>query len=228
MTGNFNFQKASIVPTISGERFTLPNDAITVNSTGIHFNKFTLLDSTGNRAVLNGDIATTDFKNYTFNLTLRANNFTLVDAPQATDRLIYGKLNINANADITGDMASPKVTGKLRINKETDFTLVLPQTDPEVVSREGVVKFVDADHPADTLTNNYVIDSAAIKKVTGADISADIATDSAAKFTIIVDERNGDALTLKGTANLNGGIDPSGKVTLPEVINCKAVHIIFH
>ena len=212
--GQLRFQKASIVPTISGERFRLPDDAITVNSTGIHFNKFTMLDSTGNRAVLDGDIATTDFKNYNFNLTLRARNFTLVDAPQATDRLIYGKLNINADADIKGDVASPKVTGKLRINKQTDFTLVLPQTDPEVVSREGVVKFVDAEHPADTLTNNYVIDSAAIKKVTGADISADIVTDSAARFTIIVDERNGDALTLKGTANLNGGIDPSGKVTL--------------
>ena len=212
--GKFNFQNASIVPTISGERFTLPNDAITVNSTGIHFNKFTLLDSAGNKAVLNGDIGTTDFKTYTFNLTLRANNFTLVDAPQATDRLVYGKLNIDANADIKGDMTSPKVTGRLRVNKETDFTLVLPQTDPEVVSREGVVKFVDKDNPADTITNNYVIDSAAIKKVTGADISADIVTDSAAKFTIVVDERNGDALTLKGTANLNGGIDPSGKVTL--------------
>ncbi len=214
VAGQLNFQNASIVPTISGERFTLPNDAITVNSTGIHFNKFTMLDSAGNKAVLNGDIATTDFKNYAFKLTLRANNFTLVNTPQATDKLIYGKLNINANANITGDMTSPKVTGHLRINKETDFTYVLPQTDPEVVSREGVVKFVDKDHPADTLTNNYVIDSAAIKKVTGADISADIVTDSAARFTIIVDERNGDALTLKGTANLNGGIDPSGKTTL--------------
>lgn len=212
--GQFNFQNASIVPTISGERFRLPNDAITVNSTGIHFNRFTLLDSSGNRAVLNGDVATTDFVNYSFDLTLRANNFTLVDAPQSTDRLVYGKLNINANADIKGDMASPTVTGKLRINKETDFTLVLPQTDPEVVSREGVVKFVDEDNPTDTVTTNYVLDSAAIKKVTGADISADIVTDSAAKFTIIIDERNGDALTLKGTANLNGGIDKSGKITL--------------
>ncbi len=214
VAGKFNFQNASLVPTISGERFRLPNDAITVNSTGIHFNRFMLLDSAGNKAVLNGDIGTTDFKTYTFNLTLRANDFTLVDAPKATDRLVYGKLNIDANADIKGDMTSPKVTGRLRVNKETDFVLVLPQTDPEVVSREGVVKFVDKDNPTDTITSNYVIDSAAIKKVTGADISADIVTDSAAKFTVIVDERNGDALTLKGTANLNGGIDPSGKVSL--------------
>lgn len=214
VAGNFNFQNASIVPTISGERFTLPNDAINVDSKGIHFNKFTMLDSTGNKAVLNGDIATTDFKNYAFNLTLRANNFTVVNTQQTTDRLVYGNLNINANAQIKGDIASPVVTGTLRVNKQTDFTLVLPQTDPEVVSRVGVVNFVDKDHPDTITNNNYKIDSAEISKVTGADISANIITDSAAKFTVIVDERNGDALTLKGAANLNGGIDKSGKTTL--------------
>ena len=212
--GKFNFQNASLVPTISGERFTLPNDVVTVNSTGIHFNKFTLLDSAGNKAVLNGDVGTTDFKTYTFNLTFRANNFTLVNTPMATDRIIYGKLNINANADITGDIASPKVTGTLRVNKETDFTLVLPQTDPEVVSRNGVVNFVDPNNPVDTVSTSNKIDSLAISKVTGADISANIITDSLAKFTVVIDQRNGDMLTLKGAANLNGGIDKSGKVTL--------------
>ena len=72
----------------------------------------------------------------------------------ATDRLVYGKLNIDANADITGDMTSPKVTGTLRVNKETDFALVLPQTDPEVVSSNGVVNFVDPNNPADTVSTS--------------------------------------------------------------------------
>ncbi len=212
--GSFNFQNASLVPTISGERFTLPNDAITVNSQGIHFNQFTMLDSSGNKAILNGDVLTTDFKNYSFNLTLNAHDFTVVNAPQSTDRIVYGKLNINADAQIKGDMTSPNVTGDLRVNKVTDFTLVLPQTDPEVVSRNGVVNFVDEDHPTDTITRNYALDSVSMNKVKGIDVNANIETDSSAKFTVIVDERNGDALTLKGRANLNGGIDKSGKVTL--------------
>jgi len=212
--GSFNFENASVVPTMSGERFTIPNEAISVNSEGIHFNQFQMVDSAGRKAVLNGDVLTTDFKNYTFNLTLKADDFTLVNAPQATDRLIYGKLNIDADAVIKGDIASPLVTGDLRVNKATDFVLVLPQSDPEVISREGVVKFVDKDNPADTLSSNYVIDSASIKEITGIDVNANIEIDSAAKFTVVVDERNGDALTLKGSANLNGGIDKSGKVTL--------------
>ena len=212
--GNFNFENASVVPTVSGERFTLPNDAFTVNSQGIHFNQFELIDSSGRKAILDGDVITSDFKEYTFNLTLKADDFTLVNAPQSQDRFIYGKLNIDADAKIEGPMTSPTVNGNLRVNKATDFVLVLPQSDPEVVNREGVVKFVDKDHPEDTLVARIAMDSINVAQLNGIDVSANIETDSAARFTVVVDERNGDALTLKGIADLNGGIDKSGKMTL--------------
>ncbi|MFT4153766.1 translocation/assembly module TamB domain-containing protein [Parafilimonas sp.] len=210
--GRLNFANASFVPTISGERFTIPKDAIRVNSKGIHFNNFDLVDSSGNKATIDGDILTKDYKSFTSNLTLNADDFTVVNAPQATDRIVYGKLNIDAAADIKGDLMAPTVSGNLRVNKITDFIFVVPQSDPEVESREGVVVFVDKDNPADTA--QVVIDSAAIAKLTGLSVDADIEIDSSAKFTVIIDERNGDALTLKGRANLNGGIDKSGKTTL--------------
>ena len=213
--GSIAFNNASFVPTISGVRFKIPDDAITINSEGIHLDQFDLIDSTGRKATINGDILTTDFKNFAFNLTLKADDFTVVNAPQSTDRIIYGRLNIDADAKIAGDMESPAITGDLKINKATDFVLVLPQSDPEVVSRDGVVRFVDKDNPTDSIDySNYVIDSASMASLKGIDINANIETDSAAKFTVIVDERNGDALTLKGKADLNGGIDKSGKVTL--------------
>lgn len=210
--GRLNFVNASIVPTISGSRINIPRDAIRINSTGIHFNKFDLVDSAGNKATLDGDILTTNFKDFTFNLTFNADDFMLVNSQQATGRMIYGKLNIDAAADIKGTLTSPTVTGDLRVNKVTDFVMVLPQTDPEVESREGVVKFIDKDNPADTI--EVAIDSAAIAKIGGIYVDANVEIDSAAKFTIVIDERNGDALTLKGHAALNGGVDKSGKVTL--------------
>jgi hypothetical protein len=35
--------------------------------------------------------------------------------------------------------------------KETKFYLVLPQTDPSLVSREGIVEFIDQDQPYFTI-----------------------------------------------------------------------------
>ena len=48
----------------------------------------------------------------------------------------------------------------------------------------------------------------------GLDVSATIKIDKNAKFTIVVDQNNGDIVHLKGEAQLNGGIDPSGKTNL--------------
>ncbi len=214
INGSLAFNNASFVPTISGVRFKIPDDAITINSDGIHLDNFDLIDSTGRKATINGNILTKDFKTFVLDLTLKAHDFTLVNTQQATNQIIYGKLNINADAKIKGDMTAPTVTGDLRINKQTDFVLILPQSDPEVVSRDGVVKFIDKANPSDTITQNIALDSADMSSVKGIDVNANIETDSSAKFTIIVDERNGDALTLKGIADLNGGIDKSGKMTL--------------
>jgi hypothetical protein len=50
--------------------------------------------------------------------------------------------------------------------------------------------------------------------LSGLDVNATIIINKAAKFTIVIDERNGDAVQLRGDARLNGGIDPSGKVNL--------------
>lgn len=215
VNGNVHFENAFIVPTISGERFTLSNDVINIDPQGIHFGNFTLLDSAKNEAVVTGDIFTTDFKQYRFAVNLDAQNFRAVNAPQASNRMFYGKLNIDVHAKLTGDMVAPKADVNLRINKETDFTLVLPSNDPEVVSRAGVVKFVDKDHPDTVVINKTYLDSISNNtEVKGMDVAANIETDSAAKFTMVIDERNGDALTVQGRSNLTAGIDQSGKLSL--------------
>src|SRR6201999_431704 len=46
------------------------------------------------------------------------------------------------------------------------------------------------------------------------DVTATININKAAKFTIVVDESNGDVVHLQGEAHLNGGIDASGKTNL--------------
>lgn len=214
VNGNINFANAYIVPTISGEKFTLSNEAINVDSKGIHFNNFTLLDSANNRAVVGGDILTSDFKNFKLNTTLNARDFTVVNAKQQPNRLFYGKLNITTRLNVKGDMAAPTATGNITINPVTDFTMVLPTADPEIQEREGIVRFVDKDHPDTLSVIKTIYDSLSTSTLRGLDVNANIQTDSAAKLTLVIDENTGDALTMQGVANLNGGIDRSGKVSL--------------
>ncbi|HVX51548.1 MAG TPA: translocation/assembly module TamB domain-containing protein, partial [Chitinophagaceae bacterium] len=91
--------------------------------------------------------------------------------------------------------------------------MILPTEDPEIEEREGIVNFIDKDHP-DTFLQKTIYDSLATSALRGIDVNANIETDSSAKLTLVIDENTGDALTMQGVANLNGGIDKSGKISL--------------
>jgi len=215
VNGALQFNDAYITPTMLGERFTLNDDKINVNESGIHFNQFSLTDTTGSDAILNGDVYTKDFRNYSFDLTFKANNFNVVHSSQAANQMFYGNLNIDADIKIKGSMEVPAITANIKANKETDFTFILPSNDPEIVSREGVVNFVDKSAPKDTTTKIDFRDTLInTKAFAGLNVSANFSTDTAAAFTLVIDERNGDALKVQGGANLSGGIDESGKLSL--------------
>ena len=112
-------------------------------------------------------------------------------------------------------LESPSINANLRVNKPTDFSIVLPSSDPEVQDREGVVVFEDKDHPENNKPTPDITDTLTGKTdMKGLDVTANIETDSAAKFTVVIDERSGDALVIQGAADLAGGIDKSGKISL--------------
>ncbi len=213
--GTLHFDHAILTPVITGEALQLSDDKINFDEGGFDFDNFVMLDSAGNKATLDGNVYTTDFKYYKFDISFSAQNFRAVNAPKEPNRMFYGKLNLNADIDVTGDMNLPKVTTFLRVNKNTDFYVILPSDDPEVVDRDGVVIFTNKNTKVDSSRMKHFLDSLATNaRLKGMDLAATIETDSSAQFTLIIDERNGDALALRGRAELVGGIDKSGKMSL--------------
>jgi hypothetical protein len=214
-SGQIRFDSAFVRATLLGERFDIKHDAIDVDENGIHFHHFTLVDSSKNKAEIDGDVITDDFKNYKFALNIKADNFRAVNTQRGiSHKPFYGRLNLSTNTKIRGDMNLPEVTSYIRINKYTDFSYVLPANDPEVQSREGVVQFVDFSEGIDSTVFKYVGDSAANAGIKGINLAATIETDSSAYFNIVLDERNGDAIHIRGTAALEADMDRSGKISL--------------
>lgn len=214
INGQLNFNNTAFTLTMLGSRFRIDDESIVVNDQGIMFNTFTIVDSTGNTAVLDGYAYTTDFTNYDFDLDLRATDFTGINSTKQQNDVFYGKLTFNADLHINGTSQQPAIDGSLRVNEKTDFTLVLPQPSPGVMDREGIVEFVDMDG---TLNDSLFMDrydSLSRSAITGFNITTNIEVDREAVFNMVVDEANGDFLNLKGEANLTAGIDPSGNVTL--------------
>ncbi|SEN10159.1 Family of unknown function [bacterium A37T11] len=216
INGDLNFDKVNMNVAMLNATMRIDQQKITFDDTGLNFNRFTLTDSVGSRALLNGSIATTTYTDFDFDLTLRANNFQVVNSTKKDNNLFYGKLFLNSNLRVKGDMHHPVVDGSLKVNDKTDFAFIIPDDNPGMVEREGIVRFVDRSD-----TSHYdayaKLDSLKQTEIIGLDLSVNLEIDKNAAFTIVVDQGTGDALYVKGSAQLTAGMDPSGAITMSGV-----------
>ena len=213
INGSLNFDNASFALNVLGSQFKVDNEKLLVTENGFEFNNFTIRDSANNALNIDGNVLTNNFINYDFNLNVTAKDFLVMNSTKKQNSLYYGKLNISADAHVGGTEIKPVVDGSLTVNDGTLLTLVIPQAEPGVEQREGIVQFVDMDAPEnDSLFLD--IDSLGTANVKGMDITANIEIKKEAVFNIVVDPANGDFLNVRGEAILSTGIDPSGKITL--------------
>lgn len=213
--GDINFNKVGFNVSMLNSYFTMPKESITFSNDGIHFNNFTLVDSTGNKAVVTGAVYTSNYTDYKFGVNIHSDNFRVINSTREDNQLYYGKLYLNSDIKITGDKDSPVVDANLTVNDKTNLTIVLPSSDPGIEDRKGVVEFFDPSAPkSDSIMLARQLDSLKKSKLTGMDVTATIRVNQNAIFNIVVDQNNGDIVHLKGAAQLSGGIDPSGKTSL--------------
>jgi autotransporter translocation and assembly factor TamB len=215
VNGNIDFKNAAFTMGMLNSYFKIDDESISVNNEGVKFSTFTIKDSMNNTAILDGMVYyNPGYTDYRFDLTFRANDFRALNTSKKDNQIYYGQLYFDSNLKIKGTQIKPSVEGALTINEKTRLTVVLPQKEPGMESREGIVVFVDKDAVPNDSLFMAKYDSINKTNVLGLDIAINIAIDKKAEFNLIVDEGNGDFLKVRGEAALSGGIDPSGKITL--------------
>ena len=228
LTGNFKITGNTTQPKVLGElkfneigfkavplnaKFKSLNDKITFTNNAIIFDNFIIKDEKDNDLAINGTIKSENFSNFGFELSIDADNFKAVNSEAKDNDLYYGELYLDNHLRVRGTIDNPIVEGNIKINKDTKFTVVLPQSDPSIADREGIVEFIDQDNPQ-ILKTVSVDEITSEMELKGINASVNIEVDKEAELSLVIDKANGDFLKLKGEAQLNGGIDPSGKTTL--------------
>ncbi|HRN57607.1 MAG TPA: translocation/assembly module TamB domain-containing protein, partial [Agriterribacter sp.] len=213
VNGELLFNKTAFNLSMLNNIFAIDQEKLSVTSQGIVFDRFEIRDSASNALILDGTAATGNFLNYNFDLTIRADNFRALNSTKKDNKLFYGQLYFNTNLTVKGTETAPVIDGSLKVNEKTKMTIVLPQNEPGVADREGIVVFVDKDAPQNDSLFLASYDSLNTSSLQGMDVSVNIEIDKAADFTLVVDEGNGDFLNVRGDAQLSAGVDP-GKITL--------------
>ncbi len=211
--GNLKFSEASIVLSALNNRLKLPNETITLENEKVTLENFTLVDEQGQKMILEGTIKTANLTNPDIKLRLKANNFQLLNSQKSDNELFFGKVFANLDINWEGALDAAKVRADVRINENTDFTYIIPESEADLVESEGIVEFKSPYESLDTVIYDS-LNTTASMGTTGIELSANIKTDKNAAFKIVVDERRGDYLTVKGETNLNFQLRKNGTTNL--------------
>ncbi|WP_400193017.1 translocation/assembly module TamB domain-containing protein [Hymenobacter sp. B81] len=218
LRGAVRFQEAGFTLSQLGAPFRVSDEELVLNERGLHFNDFAIIDSLGSEAVVNGyiiparDLA--QVGQYRLDLTAVTNNFLAVQSTRRDNPLYYGKLFVDSDSRVSGDLNRPVVRTRATVADGSDLTVVVPTDDPVAVEREGIVVFIDKDAPKpdSALLAQVEVDSAAV--ATGYDVRATITVTDRTPFTIVIDEAAGDNLRVRAEGTLNAVLDERGAQSL--------------
>ncbi len=212
-SGDFHFDNAGLEVNTLNTRFILPEENMKITNDQVTLNTFTIKDANGDSFTLDGTIKTKSITNPSFDLSLTANDFTVLNSTKEDSDIFYGKVNINSDLQIRGDLEVPVIRGTLSLDENSDFTLVVPESELEIKEREGVVIFVNRENP-DAILTRVDEKKSEITFLQGFDIQTRLRIGKQSTFQIIIDETTNDFIQVHGKGDFVFGMEPNGRTTL--------------
>lgn len=201
-------------------RFTLQDEVVQIDNSGIRLPRFTILDENRNALVFSGEIGTETMINPTFDLRIDADDFQFVNATEEDNDFLYGTGAFSLSGTLTGSLDVPVIDIEASVSDRTDITYVLPSATAAIESREGIVLFINREDPEAVLTRT----TAEKARVTGVDINALLKITEEAKITLIINEETGDNFKVFGNGDFNFTMKPNGRMTLTGVYDIAGGH----
>ncbi len=209
ITGSLAFRDAGFSLTRLGTEFSIGDDSIEIDRNLIRFSQFRVRDRRGNSATINGTVRVApEPADVQIDLAVSAGNFTVLNTAARRGTALYGTVHVNSNLRLRGTLSQLEAEGSIGLASGSSITVVLPEAGPGVQDAEGVVRFVD-------LPDDGERETPAVQSVLrGLDVTTTVVVDRDTRVELIVDQRSGDRLRMRGGGDLSLGIDPGGAITL--------------
>lgn len=221
--GELQFHELALTPTSLNTEFNLQNQQITLDNEGLYINDLEITDSQSNAFTLDGVINTQDLTKPSFDLSVKADEFDVLNSSVEDNEMYYGKVSISTDLSIQGDIEIPIVRGNLSINEGSVFTMVVPESELEINQREGIVEFVNKSNTNDILTQNQP-ETQAVNFMEDFDLDLSLNVDKNSTFKIIMDKRTGDNLEVTGKGEFAFRMEPFGRMNLSGVYEVEDGH----
>ncbi|MCD8293152.1 MAG: translocation/assembly module TamB domain-containing protein, partial [Prevotellaceae bacterium] len=134
---------ANVFITPMGARYWFDSRPITVADNKVTLDKFSIYTTSRNPFTIDGNVDFSNLNRPTADLTLNAENYTLLDAAHTRESLVYGKVVVDFNATAKGPLDALAIRGNMNLLGNTNVTYVLTNSPLTVEDRlDGLVTFV--------------------------------------------------------------------------------------
>lgn len=195
MNGNLVFEDSHFYSPVYGVDFSMDSTSIPLTDSRLIFKNY-LLNSGNSDLKLNGDINMQDLSNIYLNLSMKANDFQLINSSRSTSSLVYGKVLSDFNGTVRGNVNDLIIRGNLDILPGTDATYLLSNSPLTVNDRlADLVTFMDftdttkVEEPVETSEFHY-------------DVSMGINVADGAKFHCLISNNGDSYVNVAGGGNL--------------------------
>jgi hypothetical protein len=211
ISGSLKFDDVSLSLTQLGAKYIFNNQTLTFDNSDIKFNNFVIADTLGQKLTVNGNLNIRNIPNFSYKLDVDARNFMVLNGSRKDNDFFYGKGFIDADLNVSGVGAKPSIDGNVKLKEGSDITVILPDDSVGETETDGIVEFVNMKNPsADSVSRDSTATEINYGDV-ASEMALNIEVDEKSQLSIVIDEVNGDALKIKGNAQLNTGITPSGE-----------------
>ena len=208
--GNLDFNNVKFKSKIRSAVLSIDKQEINFSDNTIAFNNFTISDIDNNKFIMNGRLYDLDFDYFKADIHLTADDFSFYDATKEQNERLYGKIIIDNDTKITGDIDNLVINSNIKFLKGTKITYVYPET--EMVSLEkpdGIVEFIVPVQDS-SLVKDTVVDFWLSNMV----LKSNVVIDKNTEVNIVFNDIAGENISVVGGGNINLDIDEGGNINL--------------
>lgn len=203
--GQLAFRKAGTEVVMLGTRFSFDSTVIPVRQGKIYLDNFGLTAPNKKRLEMDGQIALLPWERMACDLSLRANNFQIVNVKENQTSLVYGKAYIDLNVGLNGPFQALNLTGNVNLLNNTVLDYVLRNSSPELKDHaRDLVRFVSfrdsTQNEQNELTNRINTGSFSMKLL--------IEIGEAVSMNINLSEDGNNRVSIQGGGNLIYSMNP--------------------
>lgn len=210
MNGELQLDQVTVSSKMAGVNYRFDNRKVQIQNSRAVFDQYAIYTTGKNPFLIDGFVDFRKLESPNAKLTLKAKNYTLLDAPRNRESLLYGKAYVDMNAIVMGPLDNLVMRGSMNLRGGTDLTYVMLDSPLTVEDRLG--ELVTFSEFADSLSSAEKEE--AKLSLGGLDMIMTLHVDPAVRLKADLSADRSSRIELEGGGDLSLQYTPRGDMTL--------------